>query len=382
MRKTPQFIIDWVNKYWKEKNLLVRMLFALLSYLNIFNYKNNLGTIIWGQSAWLLSRFKFNNHQRLNVEQPKKNFILIHNHSNNINRSKLYNQKENFYQWLVGFTDGDGCFTISRSIAHNYKPKWNLFYKIGQSSYNARALYFIKKELGCGSVHFESKTTNADFRIRNRVTLNTVIFPIFDKYPLLTSKYFYYLKFKKAYNILEDTSISYAEKDKLLLILINEKIPKNYISLAWNKVNNNINDTNDAKCVMSKYWLIGFTEAEGSFYLVSKSPTRLVHAFEITQKLDFIVLKSISHILGISVKKKIKYNTVITTNSRAILNIIDYYKNTMKGMKALEYRIWATSFVKYKGNYDKLYKTRNLMRKIRSIRLDNKCHIMTDDIND
>jgi hypothetical protein len=37
----------------------------------------------------------------------------------------------------------------------------------------------------------------------------------------------------------------------------------------------------------------------------------------------------------------------------------------MKGMKALEYRIWSRSFNKYKGNYIELDKIRNLMRKIR-----------------
>jgi hypothetical protein len=72
---------------------------------------------------------------------------------------------------------------------------------------------------------------------------------------------------------------------------------------------------------------------------VKKDNFRLVHAFEITQKLDTIVLESITHILGISVKNKKTYNTVVTTNSRAISNIIVYYKNTMKGMKALEFRI-------------------------------------------
>jgi hypothetical protein len=66
---------------------------------------------------------------------------------------------------------------------------------------------------------------------------------------------------------------------------------------------------------------------------------RLVHGFEITQKLDIIVLQGIAKILGISVITKSKYNTVVTTNSRAIINIIDYFKNTMKGMKALEYKI-------------------------------------------
>jgi hypothetical protein len=66
---------------------------------------------------------------------------------------------------------------------------------------------------------------------------------------------------------------------------------------------------------------------------------RLVHGFEITQKLDIIVLEAIAKILGINVTKKKKYNTIVTTNSRAIYNIINYFKNTMKGMKSLEYKI-------------------------------------------
>ena len=59
---------------------------------------------------------------------------------------------------------------------------------------------------------------------------------------------------------------------------------------------------------MSKYWYFWFTEAKGSYYIVNKSTKRLVHAFKITQKLDFIVLNFISHILGISIiYKNIKY---------------------------------------------------------------------------
>ena len=57
---------------------------------------------------------------------------------------------------------------------------------------------------------------------------------------------------------------------------------------------------------MSKEWLIGFTEAEGSFYLTKKGPNRIIHCFEITQKKDEIVLIAISLILEIKVLKKIK----------------------------------------------------------------------------
>ena len=116
---------------------------------------------------------------------------------------------------------------------------------------------------------------------------------------------------------------------------------------------------------MSKSWLIGFTEAEGSFYLVKKSENRIVHAFEINQKLDEIVLISIKHLLHINTQVKFKnkgYFSLCTTNSRAIENIISFYKNSMKSMKSLEYRIWARSYVKYKGNFLALENIRNKTR--------------------
>ena len=118
---------------------------------------------------------------------------------------------------------------------------------------------------------------------------------------------------------------------------------------------------------MSKAWLVGFTEAEGSFYLVNKSTNRLVHAFEITQKLDKIVLVAIKYILGIKTKVKVAktgYYSIGTTNSRAIENIIEYYKNTMKGMKALEYRIWSRAYYKHKGDFIAL----NNIRSVRIMR--------------
>jgi LAGLIDADG endonuclease len=352
--------------------------FLLISfYSGLINLKN----IRWGQSAWLHINCMFSSHQRLNIEQSK-NTDLIYNHSKSINRSKLYNNKEEFYHWFVGFTDGDGCFCINYQISKKGKYKWSLFFKIGQSSYNLRALYYIKKELGYGTVQVESKTNMADYRLRKLDKICQVLFPIFDKYPLLTSKNFDYMMFKKAYQIITDSNIDEKEKDNLLLTLKGQNKPKNYISPIWGKVNYLINDTNTAKRVMSKYWVIGFTEAEGSFYIVKKDNRRLVHGFEITQKLDIIVLDSIARILGISVISKKTYNTVVTTNSRAINNIIDYYKNTMKGMKALEYRIWSRSFNKYKGNYIELDKVRNLMRKIRLIRLDKNFHIKSNDIKD
>ena len=55
---------------------------------------------------------------------------------------------------------------------------------------------------------------------------------------------------------------------------------------------------------MTKSWIVGFTEAEGSFYLYKKDVNRISHAFEITQKLDKIVMEALSLYLNIKFKVK------------------------------------------------------------------------------
>jgi hypothetical protein len=68
----------------------------------------------------------------------------------------------------------------------------------------------------------ESKTNNAHFEIRNTNLIVTRIIPIFDKYPLLTKKYYNYKVFKAASQILINSILSKEEKDKLLFELKNK----------------------------------------------------------------------------------------------------------------------------------------------------------------
>ncbi|GAA5817866.1 hypothetical protein MFLAVUS_011432 [Mucor flavus] len=303
-----------------------------------------------GQSAWGKLNYSTLPHQRLNVMQPKN---------------------EEFKQWLVGMTDGDGSFSVLRQ-----NDKWTLTFKISQNTYNLRALYYIKQQLGVGKVSVESNRDMGSFRIRDswgpeaprdwrqatpavdRKQLANTIFPIFDQYPLLTTKYFNYAKFKEAYYILEDSKLTKSERNASIETLLLTKPSSSYISPAWNKITLPIADANEASKVISKSWLIGFVEAEGSFYLVTKDANRIVHGFGITQKLDRVVLEGIRHILHISTKvvykEKYNHHMIDTTNSRAIKNVSKYFFNTMKGMKGVEYRIWSRSFNKHKGDYSQL----------------------------
>lgn len=387
MQKTPQFnlkiVYFWINetKNYSLKIFLVVKKLLVFPFLNknIFNYYIKIFKG-WGQFACRHVFLILCLHQRLNTELVEINSIIVNNDSKFINKCQIKGKKDNFYEWLVGFVEGDGCFSVVKNKGKNGEYKWSLAFKIGQSKYNMRVLYYIKKELGYGSINIESKSNMANFWIRDRETINKVIFPIFDKYQLLTSKYFNYLKFKDAYEIMISKEITKEEKNNFLLSIVNRKKPLDYISPVWEKINNNIEDSNVAKSIISKNWLIGFTEAEGSFYIVKKSSDRLVHAFEIMQKLDSIVLKGIAMILGIKYKVKRTHNTVVTTNSRAIENIIIYYENTMKGMKSLEYKIWCKSYKKYKGNYLELYKMREKMRNMKLINQNKNYNIDYDNI--
>ena len=314
-------------------------------------------TITRGQSAWVSTL--------TNSSETTRGVSL----------SKSLNQKKsnaNFGQWFAGVTDGDGTFHFSEHVP----GKWIFYFKIGQSTYNLRMLYYIKTMLSIGEVRVANSSRGrahsmAEYRIRDRALLLKHIIPLFDQNRLLTSKEFNFKLFKEALLIATDTSLTTFEKHTLLTKLKQKERSNEYVSSAWSIVNNKVTSLKDAQSVMTKSWLIGFTEAEGSFYLFTKDAKRIAHAFEITQKLDKIVLDAAALILGAKVLTKKTHYTLYVINN--IPNIIAYYHNTMKGMKSLEYRIWARSFSKMKTGEERfiyLTKVRDQMRKIRSIRLD------------
>jgi hypothetical protein len=286
-------------------------------------------------------------------------YIIDCKKGNSNKKSLNLSSDEFFKQWLVGMTDADGLFVIYSSVS---SLKSNLTFKISQNKYNLRVLYYIKKNLNCGSVTVEKNTNNAFFTIRDCKTLKNVILPIFDKYPLLTKKAFNYEKFKQAVLILDNSKLTKKEQIVQLERLKNQNICSvNYLSAAA-KGKRFKEDLNSSlvTSIMNKAWLIGFVEAAASFYLVNKSKSiisssekkeivlkenaaktskafscafstqkQIVHGFAITAKLDPICLEAIRRILHIKTKVvfNIKYNCYMldTTNSRAIVNIIKYF---------------------------------------------------------
>ena len=313
-------------------------------------------SLTWGQSAWV----------NINPSETKRSTF-----STRI----IAADKENFKQWLVGVSDGDGCFSFYYS---NKKKKiWTFDFNISQKATNIKMLYHIKSKLGVGRVYCDKSTRMAKFRIRDKRAILEKIIPIFDTYSLLTVKRYRYDLFKKALFISLNSKLSADEKDvkiSKLQALMPKKIieyPKNYRSPVWKNAEFSFASTNkkEAEKLITKPWLIGFTEAEGSFYIVEKDfGRRLSHAFEITQALDDLLLYAISLVLEIKteVSKKKTHFTIVTTNQKSIEFISKYYFKTFKGIKSQEFRLWERSFKKKGRGYDYLFKMREKMRVIRN----------------
>lgn len=369
---------------WKTLyNLILMKIIYLLYYLcNIINIcKVKMYNII-GLYASVNNNITL---QRLYVTKLIRNYTTKKINHININ------------QWLVGITDGDGTFNVYL----NMKNKKIIFtYKITLITKNSQLLYKIKSYLGIGSVIISNKNQPnlISYLIRDKNLLLNYLIPIFDKYPLLTSKRFNYLKFKHCLLISNDNNLSQIDKLNKINEINNLTFDNNYISDAWNPIkyiinNNNNNNVlnydnlniNDIENIITKSWLIGFIEAEGSFFILKKLANRFIHSFCITQKLDYIVLYSIKLLLNINnniqnshhiyikgeVACRFNFYKLETTNSKNIEYIINYFRysnylSKFLGIKSFEFNIWIRSYYKYKNNYNKLNHVQYILRRYRN----------------
>lgn len=108
-----------------------------------------------GQNKWELSKFKHKGSSETIREINNNNVYLI----------KL---DEKFKYWFIGFTEGDGSFSV-------FKDKY-LEFKITQSSKDAQVLFYIKKELGFGSVTLQDKNNKTHhYRVSNKEAIFKLI---------------------------------------------------------------------------------------------------------------------------------------------------------------------------------------------------------------
>ena len=125
--------------------------------------------------------------------------------------------------WISGYTDGEGCFTVS--IVRNKRSKfgWQVFpeFVITQGEKSLSSLKFIKEWFGCGNIFVNKRYDNHNenlyrYCIRSIKDLSEKILPFFERNPLRTSKKKDFEKFKRV--ILMMTKRKHLQKSGLIKI--------------------------------------------------------------------------------------------------------------------------------------------------------------------
>lgn len=113
------------------------------------------------------------------------------------NPSGAGNQQERpgIEQWIVGFVDGEGCFSSPIYRNPTYKIGWQVQprFAVAQGERSMRALELIREYFGCGSLYRNRRHDNhredlfiyGVFRLEH---LRERIVPFFEEHPLITAK--------------------------------------------------------------------------------------------------------------------------------------------------------------------------------------------------
>ena len=111
--------------------------------------------------------------------------------------------------WIVGFTDGEGCFTVS--IINNSTTRFGkqIFpeFVITQGEKSLKALQEINRFFGCGSIVLNKRYDNHNehlyrYCVRSIKELNEIIIPFFDRFHLHTYKKNDFQVFKKSISMM------------------------------------------------------------------------------------------------------------------------------------------------------------------------------------
>ena len=103
------------------------------------------------------------------------------------------NQQERLdAKWIVGFTDGEGCFHISINKIPEMSLGWQVLpeFRIVQHEKDEKLLYKIKEYFGFGEVKINRKDfhgTRKEFKVRGLDNLNQIV-KFFNENKLMTSK--------------------------------------------------------------------------------------------------------------------------------------------------------------------------------------------------
>ena len=248
---------------------------------------------------------------------------------------KRYPNKEvpnqSFLEWLVGFTEGDGSFTVN--------SRGTPVFVITQSTYDLQVLEYIQRVLGFGRVIKQGARTSR-FIVEDiaNITLIILIFNGNLVFPLKQARFSLFLEaFNKRLNRSLKLETGYKpcllEKEKIEIRKVGKVKVEILIPALLTPV---FNDS----------WLAGVTDAEGCFNCsVLGNSTAYRFRFLLAQlgEENLVVLKHITTLIGGVVRPHSKQGVYeLTVNgARNMERVFKYFDcHSLRTKKAKSYILW------------------------------------------
>src|SRR3989338_5245159 len=113
--------------------------------------------------------------------------------------------ERNIPEYITGYVDGEGCFTVTFNIKAKALLGWELrpSFSVSQNEDRRQVLDIIKEYFGCGYIRRDYADKTVKFEVRDHHDLVTKIIPHFERFPFLSSKQKDFELFKKICNIVD-----------------------------------------------------------------------------------------------------------------------------------------------------------------------------------
>ena len=116
-------------------------------------------------------------------------------HSEKVSSADNQQERLRIEGWLVGFTDGEGAFTVSIIKNHTSKIGWQVFpeFIVTQGAKSKDVLFLFQEYFKCGHVYLNRRFDNHNeniyrYCVRSLKDLRSAIIPFYANNPLKTHK--------------------------------------------------------------------------------------------------------------------------------------------------------------------------------------------------
>jgi len=221
--------------------------------------------------------------------------------------------EDTFYDWFRGFCDAEGNFIIRVRKIKNKLSGFEFIFRISLHIDDLKVLDYIKKKLKSGKIRRDRNTYVLIFSSLNDI--ETIIIPLFEKYPLMTKKYLDYIDFRNSFNLFKKRQLDKQNREDYNLKILNLKWGMNDKRINFSLPENHVKITSN--------YLLGYIEGDGSFYFNKIDNT--VHISLVTIKNDRILLEKIKEFLFNQLDKN---SLFLAKNTKLIhINNKSIYKN-------------------------------------------------------